>query len=255
LDVSTSNTFSTYVSGYQNLDVGNVTSFPVTGLSPNTTYYYRLRSYNGCATSSNSNVKNVKTLPCTPPTPSAQSATNVTWSTFTANWSSVTGATNYMLDVATDSSFINYVSGYQNLDVGNVTSFPVTGLSPNTTYYYRLRAYNGCATSPNSRVKNVKTLLCTPAAPSAQSATNVTSSSFTARWGSVAGATNYLLDVATDSSFINYVSGYQNLDVGNVTSFPVTGLSPNTTYYYRLRAYNGCATSSNSNVRNVRTAR
>ena len=40
-----------------------------------------------------------------------------------------------------------------------------TGLSANTTYFYRVRAYNGCATSRNSNVKNLKTLPCTPAAP------------------------------------------------------------------------------------------
>jgi len=130
----------------------------------------------------------------------------------------------------------------------------VTGLSAHTTYYYRVRAYNGCATSPNSSVKNVKTLPCTPAAPRVQSATNVTFSSFTARWGSVSGAIDYRLDVATDSSFINYVSGYQNLSVGNVISFPVTGLNAHTTYYYRVRAYNGCATSANSSVRSVQTS-
>jgi phosphodiesterase/alkaline phosphatase D-like protein len=63
LDVSTSNVFTTYVPGYQNLDVGNVTSFPVTGLSANRTYYYRVRANNGCATSPNSNVIKVKTRP------------------------------------------------------------------------------------------------------------------------------------------------------------------------------------------------
>jgi len=57
----------------------------------------------------------------------------------------------------TSRSFANYVPGYQNLDVGNATSRNVTGLTANTTYYYRLRAYNGDGTSPNSNVVRVKT--------------------------------------------------------------------------------------------------
>jgi len=93
----------------------------------------------------------------TPAPPRAQKATNVTASSFTANWRSVSGATGYRLDVATDSSFVNYVPGYQDLDVGNTTSYNVTGLVERTTYYYRVRAYNGNGTSPNSNVIQVKT--------------------------------------------------------------------------------------------------
>ncbi|MFA6977743.1 MAG: DNRLRE domain-containing protein [Ignavibacteriaceae bacterium] len=46
LDVSTSNMFATYVSGYNNKDVGITNSWDVTGLVDNTLYYYRLRAYN-----------------------------------------------------------------------------------------------------------------------------------------------------------------------------------------------------------------
>ena len=51
LDVSTSGSFSTYVGGYRDLDVGNVIRQVVTGLNPGTTYYYRVRPYtnNGLA--------------------------------------------------------------------------------------------------------------------------------------------------------------------------------------------------------------
>src|SRR5204862_8030014 len=89
--------------------------------------------------------------------PTALKATNVTASSFTANWSSVSGATGYRLDVSTSHSFSTYVLPYQDLDVGNTTSYNVIGLSAGTTYYYRLRAYNGCGTSPNSNVIKVKT--------------------------------------------------------------------------------------------------
>jgi hypothetical protein len=192
--------------------------------------------------------------PCTPAAPNAQSATNVTFSSFTANWSTVSGAIDYRLDVSTSNTFSAYVPGYQDLSVANVISYPVTGLGAHTTYYYRVRAYNGCSTSSNSNVKSVQTSPCTPAAPNARSATNVTSNSFATNWRSVSGATDYRLDVSTSNSFTTYIAGYQDLSVGNMTSYPVTGLSAHTTYYYRVRAYNGCATSSNSSVKSVQTS-
>jgi FG-GAP-like repeat len=70
-----------------------------------------------------------------------------TRSSFMANWTSVSGASGYRLDVSTNSSFSDYVNDYHDLDVGNVTGQVVTGLSQGTTYYYRVRAYDSTGTT------------------------------------------------------------------------------------------------------------
>src|SRR6266571_2497871 len=82
-----------------------------------------------------------------------------TRSSFMANWESISGATGYRLDVSTSPSFNSFVSGYENLDVGNITSRIVSGLSPGTTYYYRVRAYSVLGTGSNSEVMTATTLI------------------------------------------------------------------------------------------------
>jgi hypothetical protein len=111
--------------------------------------------------SSTSNWQSIYCL-CNPPSaPTANAATGISETGFTANWSSVAGATSYVLDVATDAAFTTFVPGYSNLNVGLVTNYNVTGLTCGTTYYYRVRAV-GCASSPNSNVITVTTSACCP---------------------------------------------------------------------------------------------
>src|SRR6266853_2499974 len=61
LDVSTSNSFSSYVDGYHGLDVGNVNDRAVTGLNPGMTYYYRVRPYTAAGSGGYSNVMTATT--------------------------------------------------------------------------------------------------------------------------------------------------------------------------------------------------
>lgn len=76
--------------------------------------------------------------------PAIKPATNKSINSFTANWdapqiANLQSVTNYLLDVSTNGNFSSFVSGYNALLV-NGTSHDVTGLLPNTTYYYRVRA-------------------------------------------------------------------------------------------------------------------
>ena len=84
-------------------------------------------------------------------------ASSISNTSFIANWNSVSGATGYKLDVATDVNFITFISGFNNLDVSNVDTFVVSGLELETTYYYRLRGYN-TETGGNSNIITVKPL-------------------------------------------------------------------------------------------------
>ena len=93
--------------------------------------------------------------------PIATSATGVLATSFNANWNAINGVSGYYLDVATDAAFTSIVAGYNSLDVGNVTTKSVTGLTAGVTYYYRVRAYNSVGgAGPNSNVKaNVEIVL------------------------------------------------------------------------------------------------
>ncbi|MBN2858304.1 MAG: fibronectin type III domain-containing protein [Candidatus Delongbacteria bacterium] len=172
-----------------------------------------------------------------PSAPEAAAATNITFSKFTANWNPVTSATGYYLDVATDNGFSSFLTGYEGKNVLNAVSFTVNELSPETEYFYRVRAYNGGGESQNSNTISAQTLIFIPPEPPlAAQATNVIPGSFSANWESSAGADGYYFDLARDLSFTDFVPGYQSLDVGDVLTLSIGDLEGGT-YFYRVKAY------------------
>ena len=93
----------------------------------------------------------------------ATAATNVNQlnPSFSANWTALLGADTYYLDVSTVSDFSSFLSGYQNLNVGNVLTYTVTGLTcGGTVYYYRVRAENSCGFTSYSNTVSQATSSC-----------------------------------------------------------------------------------------------
>ena len=144
----------------------------------------------------------------------------------------------YRLDVATDNSFTNYVTGYENRNVGNDLDHLVTGLRPSTPYYYRVRAYNEHGTSGNSNVISASTLAPTgfPIVITDQ-ATGITSLS--ARLNGFVNPhgfrTTVYFEYGRTTSYgsrtpdqIKNGNGYQ--DIGAT----VSGFSPGTRYHFRI---------------------
>ena len=97
-------------------------------------------------------------------------------------------------------------------------------------------------------------IIATPFSNTATAATSVMAVSFDANWYSSPGATTYYIDVSTTADFQNILPDYDHLEVGDVTTFNVTGLSGNTTYYYRIRVGKcGARSTITSNVISVTT--
>ena len=219
-----------------------------TGSSNIITYYRRVvfavSFPNSCRFSSASvAITTVSNMTATSPT--AAAATSRTCTGFTANWIALSPATNYNLDISTSSTFASFVAGYNNLNVGNITSFNVTGLAANTTYFYRVRGASSCGLSANSNVIVADTFAVS--APVANAASISSCSVFVASWNAQANATSYTLSVATDSGFTNFVTGYNNTNVGNVTTVNVTGYTSGP-LYYRVVAVGSCGNSAPSNI-------
>lgn len=237
LDVATDAGFSSLIVTGR---VVNGTLSAVTGLTPLTPYWYRVRARNGAVLSPYSNVINPTTLDTPLPAPVANAAGGTV--NFTASWSAVPTADDYVLDVSTSPTFNTFVVQAQT--VAGTAQF-VGGLTGGGTYFYRVRARRGATFSPNSNTITVQLGLATPADPVATAPTNVTSTSFTANWNNVTGAADFLLDVATDAGFSSLVV---NNRVVAALSSDVTGLSSQVQYWYRVRARNATGTSNNSNV-------
>jgi hypothetical protein len=121
-----------------------------------------------------------------------------TRSSFMASWDKVTGATGYLLDVSTSSLFSDYVDGYHDLDVGNVTGRVVTGLNPGTTYYYRVRPYTPSGAGVYSGAMTATTVATTGL--QAKTTTAMTTTGLEATTTTTMATTGLIIHATFDSS-------------------------------------------------------
>jgi titin len=225
----------------------NVTSYADTGLNPVTTYYYRVFAFNTGGSSLATFIVSATTPDFIPAAPSALSATAISATQINLAWTdNANNETGFNIYRSTDG--INF-SLLTNV-AANVTSYSNTGLVPATTYYYRVTASNATGESAASNMASATTLAVPPAAPSALTATAVSSNRVDLSWTDNAGnETGFLIERSPDG--INFT---QIATVGaNVTTYSNTGLTASTTYYYRVRATNSAGNSAYSNTANATT--
>jgi hypothetical protein len=247
VDVAKDALFQQMLTGYDNLQV-SANSLVVPNLDANAEYFYRVRAVNNDATSNHSEVMSVKTLNLNAPV--ATQATQVESGGFQANWEAVPNAASYLLDVALDQNFTQMITGYSGFPVVGTTTL-LQGLDASTTYFYRVQAQGLNATSAYSNTIQVTTSPLPP--PVATAVTSQTAFEFTVNWQAQTGISLYVLDIATDANFTNFLAGYENKEVVG-TSHKVEEIDFRQGYYYRLRSKRLSKTSDNSNTINVAPA-
>jgi len=118
-------------------------SFLITDLDGNTDYFYQVRSMlDTINISENSNTVSVTTL-LEPPVALGQS--NTTQTEFTANWTSVTDVSEYILYVSLGNfpaNPPNNLPNYDGISVADTTQV-ISGLMSATTYYYVIKSKLG----------------------------------------------------------------------------------------------------------------
>lgn len=162
-----------------------------------------------------------------------------------------TGGSLYFDDVVVTGGSTSYVEGYEDLNVGNVVTYPVSGLNPGTTYYYVVRSVNEYGTSDNSNTITATTLASDP---------------FGGYYNPVAGLSGSALksglrDLLPTNTNTNYDGAklvlFQDMDnVGGVVKCVYTGetwtvnslyngsTNPNTEHTYAQSWFDGTASES-----------
>jgi predicted phage tail protein len=175
-------------------------------------------------------------------TPASTSQINLTW---TDNSNNESG---FKIERCTGTGCTNFT---QIAQVGaNVKTYSNSGRSSNTTYLYRVRAFNGANNSGYSNTASATT--SAPAAPNSLTATAISTSGIDLVWNDNSNnETGFRIERCSGSSCTNF-SQIAQVAAG-VTTYASRSLSRNTTYRYRVRAYNAVGNSSYSNIASART--
>jgi hypothetical protein len=174
------------------------------------------------------------------PAPTNLQATAVSSSQINLTWEdNSTGEDHFEIQRKTGSGSFSTIT-----TVGTgVTSYSDTGLSPDTTYTYRVRAHAGGVDSDWSNEDSATTASEPLPPPSNLQTTAVSDSQIDLTWvDNSDGEDHFEIQRRTTGSF----STIATVGTG-LTSYSDTGLSPNTTYTYRVRAHKDGVDSAWSN--------
>ncbi|MDD5674578.1 MAG: hypothetical protein PHC61_10470, partial [Chitinivibrionales bacterium] len=232
----------------------NDTMVILSTLLDSTTYYWRVNAVNANNVASDwSEVRSFTTAPPVPPAVPAlltplNNATSIDINP-TLKWQAAYAATSYHVQVSASSGFSSTV--YDQSGITGVSSAVTPTLTGGAIYYWRANAHNRHGTSSWSQVFTFTTTATgTPAVPTlltpANNGTNVSVTTLLS-WNGIADSFSIQISNVNDfSKAINFRK------IANTTQ-QVAKLWGDTTYYWRVKAYNGSLSSGWSSVNTFST--
>jgi hypothetical protein len=210
-------------------------------------YRYRVRAFNAVGNSAYSNIGDASTMG--PIAPSALTATTVSGSEISLTWADNSADELGFRIERCDAEGCNNFGEIATVGP-NVNSFQNAGLAVNTTYSYRVRAYNVAAPSGYSNVATASTAL--PGDPTILIATTVAGDRIDLGWQD--NSTNELgfeVQRCGGAGCSNF--GVIDTVAPNTQAYQNTGLAVNNDYSYRVRAFAITGPSGFSNLASANT--
>ena len=242
---------------------GTAAEYADEGLDGGTTRYYRVRAFNEAGEGEWSAVANATTnlhlVLEGPGTPENLSASASGASRIDLSWTAPEGeVTGYAVEWSGDGE-----TGWAAVDPehsGTAAEYAHTGLSANTTYYYRVLALADAVPGEWSDVAGATTDSATrqrgepPAAPGNVSASASGQSRIEVSWSAPKGeVTGYEVEWSADGS--GSWTAADPAHSGTATGYSDTGLDAGTTRHYRVRAVNGAGSGEWSGPASATTER
>lgn len=231
----------------------NSTSYSDTGLTSDTTYYYKVRATNTAGSSSFTSADSATTDPnLDAPTDLDATIDAINpQSELDLSWTDTAGdETAWQVEQSNTGSGSGY-SLVATLGTGT-TSHSITGLSAATQYWFRVRAITGSANGSYSNVVTATTLGTPPDAPTGLTATKNGGSpndTMDIAWtDNASGEDGYEVQRSSTSSTGPWTV-VSDAEAADSESYQDTGLTPGTEYWYRVRATD--ATNGDSDWSNV----